>query len=103
MARSTNQRGENLRRGRNQCIEGKVERGVATDIRSAGTVEGLGDIMDRTGAHPLLPCMLGAVLLGATPSAAQISDSPPSIGSNMPSDIDPQSDFACRCPSAKTG
>jgi 4-carboxymuconolactone decarboxylase len=54
--------------------------------------------MDRSRVHPALACALGAVLFGATPIRAQNNDSPPAIGSNMPSDIDPQSGFRLPLP-----
>jgi 4-carboxymuconolactone decarboxylase len=54
--------------------------------------------MDRSRVHPALACALGAVLFGATPIRAQNNDSPPTIGSNMPSDIDPQSGFRLPLP-----
>ncbi|MEA2947926.1 MAG: 4-carboxymuconolactone decarboxylase [Alphaproteobacteria bacterium] len=54
--------------------------------------------MDRSRVHPALACALGAVLFGATPIRAQNNDSPPTIGSNMPSDIDPQSGFRLALP-----
>jgi 4-carboxymuconolactone decarboxylase len=45
-----------------------------------------------------LACALVAALLGAPPTQAQTIDSPPTIGSNMPSDIDPQSGFRLPLP-----
>jgi len=54
--------------------------------------------MSRNRVHPTLLCVVGAVLFGVAPSPAQISDSPPTIGSNMPSDIDPQSGFRLPLP-----
>jgi 4-carboxymuconolactone decarboxylase len=55
--------------------------------------------MDRSRVHPGLVCALGAVLvLGVPPIHAQNSASPPTIGSNMPSDIDPQSGFRLPLP-----
>jgi 4-carboxymuconolactone decarboxylase len=54
--------------------------------------------MDRSRVHPALACALGAVLFGTTPIRAQNNDSPPTIGSNMPSDIDPQSGFRLPLP-----
>jgi 4-carboxymuconolactone decarboxylase len=54
--------------------------------------------MDRTCVHSALLSVLGAVLFGVAPSPAQIGDSPPTIGSNMPSDIDPQSGFRLPLP-----
>jgi len=54
--------------------------------------------MDRHRVHPALACALAAVLLAATPLRAQTSNSSPTIGSNMPSDIDPQSGFRLPLP-----
>src|SRR5712692_9957705 len=54
--------------------------------------------MDRPRVHPVLVRALGALLVGAPPIRAQNGDSPPTSGSNMPSDIDPQSGFRLPLP-----
>jgi 4-carboxymuconolactone decarboxylase len=48
--------------------------------------------------HHLAMLVVSAVVLGAHPGAAQASESSPTMESNMPSDIDPQSGFRLPLP-----